>query len=220
MELNIRMEKKADFRWVEVLTRDAFWNVYVPGCMEHYLVHKLRKSKDFIPELSMVAELDGQVVGHIAYTRASLTGADGACREVLCFGPLSVRPSRQKTGIGSALIRTSLRRAKELGYKAVCIMGNPAYYSRFGFRCGERFEVTTADGRYAPALQVLELVPGALAEGGCFKESPDFDIDMEGFGAFEAKFEPRKPGHTLSQDTFAVLSGLMYHIGDTGYLTD
>ena len=118
----IRRETQEDYRRVEELTRRAFWNLYVPGCSEHYLAHILRDHADFIPELDLVAELEGSIIGNIMYTKASLTDEDGTEKPILTFGPISVLPEYQRQGCGKALIEASFRKAAELGYDVVVKM--------------------------------------------------------------------------------------------------
>ena len=112
----IRNEIETDYKIVEDVTRKAFYNVYSPGCMEHYLVHVMRGHEDFVPELDFVAELDGQVIGNIMYTKAKLTDENGTEKEILTFGPVSILPEYQRNGYGKMLIEHSAQRALELGY--------------------------------------------------------------------------------------------------------
>ena len=135
MMLNIRNERESDYKNVEDITRKAFYNVYVPGCMEHYLVHIMRGHEDFIPELDFVIEVDGQTVGNIMYTKSKLTDEGGTEKEIVTFGPVSILPKYQRKGYGKMLIEHSLKRAAELGYEAVVIMGSPANYVGSGFLC-------------------------------------------------------------------------------------
>ena len=116
--MNIRLEQPGDYRAVENLTREAFWNVYRPGCMEHCVLHKLRQDPCFVPELSYVLEEEGQILAHIAYAKGRLRTPQGETRDLLLFGPVSVDPSRQKQGYGSRLIRFTLEKAAELGDEA------------------------------------------------------------------------------------------------------
>ena len=104
MDLIIRNEKINEYRAVEELTRETFWNLYVPGCSEHFVVHNLRNSTDFIPELDFVAQRESRIIGHIVYTRGIIKDNQGAENEVISFGPVSVLPPFQKQGVGSALI--------------------------------------------------------------------------------------------------------------------
>jgi len=162
VNLTIRNEKQEDCRTVEELVREAFWNLYVPGCNEHYMLHNLRMSDDLIPELGFVAEKEGQIVGQIAYSRGIVKGKGADDKEVITFGPVSVLPAFQKRGIGSALIIHTINLARDMGYPAICIYGDPRYYSRFGFRCAEKYDIKTADDKFAVALQALELKQGVL----------------------------------------------------------
>lgn len=213
--MKIRPEMEKDYRKVEEVTREAFWNLYFPGCVEHFLIHELRKGKDFIKELSLVAEEKGKILGHIAYTKGIIKTEDGKDIPAVCFGPVSVLPQYQKKGIGRALIKISLAKAAELGHKIVCIMGDPRYYSQFGFRSAERFEIKTADGYYAAALMALELVPGELEKAaGRFVETPDFDVDTDKFQEFEKHFPEKEKAETPSQKDFQIISGLRYKTGE------
>lgn len=204
LPIELRPERPGDFRAVEALTRNAFWNHFVPGCSEHYLAHILRDSPDFVPELDYVALHGGQVVGNIMYTRAKILLDRGGEREVLCFGPLSVDPAFQRQGVGSALVRRTAGLARELGHGAVLILGDPDYYSRLGFVPAERYGIGTAEDVYIPSLQALVLRPGALADGGGrFMESESFRMDPAEAAAFERGFPPREKLSGLpSQERF------------------
>jgi predicted N-acetyltransferase YhbS len=211
MELTIRNERKNENRTVEELTREAFWNIYVPGCTEHFLVHKMRDSADFISELDLVAELDGKLIGNIVYTHATIIDSDGKTDKVICFGPISVLPAYQRQGVGSALIKYSLDKAKKLGFTAVCIYGDPRYYSRFGFRCAERYDITNSAGKFAVALMAFELVPGALKGiSGRFVESEVYEVAEDSFQIYENTFPPKNKAVTESQTEFKILASLVY----------
>lgn len=115
-KVNIRNEKPEDYEIVERITREAFYNMYIPGCVEHYLVHTMRGHEDFIPELDFVLEYNGEVIGNIMYTKAKLVDENGEEKEILTFGPLCVLPRYQRKGYGKMLIEYSSRQAVELGY--------------------------------------------------------------------------------------------------------
>jgi putative acetyltransferase len=211
MDLIIRREQKNEYRTVEELTREAFWNLYVPGCSEHFCLHRMRDSSDFIPELDFVAELDGKVIGNIVYTRGKVINDAGKNCEVISFGPLSVMPAYQRQGVGSALIQYSLDKAVSLGFPAVFIYGDPRYYSRFGFRCAERYDITNSEGKFAVALMALELVPGALRKiSGRFIESEAYKVDEDDFQKYEDTFPPKDKAATESQIEFKILASLAY----------
>lgn len=195
MNIEIRRETEKDYDEVENLTREAFWDVYQPGCDEQLLAHKLRQVEAFIPELDLVANLEGRIVGNIMYSKAKIVDETGAGHELLTFGPLSVLPSHQKMGIGSRLVNLSLEMAKEMGFTAVVIFGSPAYYHRFGFLNAEKYHITSSDGENFEAFMALELYEGALRGiTGKFYEDPVFQIDKAEAEAFDKKF-PYKEKH-------------------------
>lgn len=205
-ELIIRPEGQADHTHVEHLTREAFWNKNVPGCDEHYLVHTLRLHPAFMPELDYVAEKDGVVVGNIMYAKTGIHTSSEVDVEVLTFGPVSVLPALQGTGIGSKLIRYTLALARDMSYSAVVIYGDHDYYCRFGFIPAEEFGIKTADGWFSPALQVLELIPGALdGISGCFDEGAAYHIDPEAAAEFDTRFPFKEKAETPSQEMFKEL---------------
>jgi putative acetyltransferase len=211
MDLVIRNERENECRPVEELTREAFWNVYVPGCNEHFCLHNMRSSDDFIPELDFVAELAGRLVGNIVYTCAQLVSDERATNKIICFGPVSVLPAFQKQGIGSALIIHSINIARSMGYPAICIYGDPRYYSRFGFRCAEKYDIKTADGKYAVGLLALELRQSALNNmPGRFIESTAFNVDESKFVEFDSTFPYQEKTETDSQREFKLLASLSY----------
>jgi len=212
MDLIIRPERADDYLVVEELTREAFWNLHVPGCDEHFVLHNLRKCPAFIPELDLVAEKDGTIVGHIVYSASMIVDNEANVKhEVITFGPVSVLPSMQRQGIGSALIKHSLARAKQMGFPAVCIYGDPRYYSKFGFRCTEKFDIKTANGKFAVALLALELRAQALQNvRGRFYEDPAFDVNQDEFDVFEKTFAPKEKKETDTQLEFRLLAGLTY----------
>jgi putative acetyltransferase len=131
--LIIRIETPADYAASENLTREAFWNVYRPGCTEHYVLHTFRGRPDFIPELSLVMELDGKLIGHVMYVRSGIHSGDGRTIPIMTFGPISIAPEYQRQGYGTVLLRESMRRAELLGAGAIAIEGNIGFYGKSGF---------------------------------------------------------------------------------------
>lgn len=187
--LIIRQENEKDYFEVEYMTKKAFWNKYVPGCNEHYLVHKIRESEDYIPELSRVAEIDGEIVGTIMYSKAYVT--DGINKiEVLTFGPLCVEPSYQNKGIGGVLLETTMELARKSGYKAIIIFGEPGYYPKHGFKTCDNFNITTRDSKNFDAFMGIELVKDGLkGVQGKFYESEVFEnLSNEKVDEFDKKF--------------------------------
>lgn len=205
--LNIRNERESDYKNVEDITRKAFYNVYVPGCMEHYLVHIMRGHEDFIPELDFVIEVDGQIVGNIMYTKAKLTDEAGAEKEIVTFGPVSILPKYQRKGYGKMLIEHSLKRAAELGYEAVVIMGSPANYVGSGFQCCRKYNICVEKEKYPAAMLVKELKPGALdGKLWFYSDSPVMNVDEREAQAFDDGLEKMEKKWMPSQEAFYIMS--------------
>ena len=129
--MTIRLETPADYREVENLTREAFWNVYRPGCTEHYVLNRYRKSPDFIPELDFVMEEDGQLIGHVMFSKAELVLPDGTRKPSWTFGPISIHPDYKRKGYGLRLLNYSLEQAREMGVGFLCMEGNIDFYKHF-----------------------------------------------------------------------------------------
>jgi predicted N-acetyltransferase YhbS len=192
MDYKLRTERPGDERAVECLTREAFWDVYKPGCNEHYIVHILRGSNAFIKELSIVAESDAGIVGHVLLTRAYVEGEAGERHEVLCLGPISVLPALQRQGIGKLLMREAKHKARKLGYLGILLYGNPVYYERFGFINAKAYNITTADGQNFDPFMAHELSTGSLkAVCGRFFYDDAFHANQACVEKFDALF-PKK----------------------------
>ena len=202
--LKLRLETPSDYRAVETLTREAFWNHHGPGCEEHYLAHILRNAEAFIPELDIVAEWNGAIVGNIMYTKAAIALDAGGTTPVISFGPVSVLPEFQRQGVGKALILHTLGLAARMGFTAVLIYGDPAYYSRVGLVAAEQYGIATEGNQYHGALQAYELQPGALSNArGRFVESADFQLTPADVEAYDRNFPwKEKISGTPSQKRF------------------
>jgi len=192
----IRLETPADFSAVERLTYRAFQTMTYPDgsrdpyVSEHYLIHVMRGSPAFLPELDFVGEIDGEIVAHIAYTRSKVVRPDGSELETITFGPVSVKAELHGKRLGTEIIQYSLNQARELGYGAVLITGHPSYYPRFGFRRAGDFGITPPDptGIFDGAFMALELIPGYLGVvGGIWYEDEVFHIDESACKAFRLK---------------------------------
>lgn len=205
--ITIRQEKPADYEAVETLVREAFYNMYIPGCVEHYLVHLMRDHEDFVPALDLVAEEDGTIVGQIMYTKATLTDEAGTVKEILTFGPLAVAPAHQRQGIGKALIARSFALAQAMGVEAVVIFGSPSNYVSSGFVSCKKHRVTTPEGRHPAAMMVRELVPGALAgHTWIYRDSPVMAVSEEAAARYDAMLPPMEKHWQPSQEEFYILS--------------
>ncbi|MCI9478011.1 MAG: N-acetyltransferase [Lachnospiraceae bacterium] len=205
--LKIRNETEADYKTVEELTRKAFYNMYVPGCVEHYLVHIMRNHEDFIRELDFVLELDGQVIGNIMYTKARLVDEEGRKKEILTFGPLSVLPEYQRKGYGKMLMEHSFAQAAKLGYDVIVIFGSPANYVSSGFQCCKKYNVCLENKKFPAAMMVKELKEGALdGRTWFYYDSPVMRIDEEEAGRYDDGLEKMEKTHRASQEEFYIMS--------------
>jgi len=203
----IRNEEKADYNKVEEITRKAFYNVYVPGCDEHYLVHIMRGHEDFVPELDFVMEIDGNIIGNIMYTKATLTDKEGNEKKILTFGPLCILPEYQRMGYGKMLMEYSFEKAREIGYDTIVIYGSPANYVSSGFKSCKKYKVHTEEGKYPTAMMVKELIPNALKDKEwIYKDSPVMQIDEKSAEIFDNKLEKMDKKHQASQEEFYILS--------------
>lgn len=200
MKLQIRNTFEQDFRTTEDITREAFWDVYKPGCDEHMVLHQLRKSKEYIKELDFVALLNDKIIGHIISSKARVIDAGEKEHEVLCVGPLCVLPEFQKQGIGSELMKRSISTAKYLGFRGMILFGNPDYYHRFGFKNAAEYRITTKDNQNFEAFMALELRDEGLSTlTGKFYEDNAFEIKSKALEEFEHNFPHREKHITGTQ---------------------
>ena len=206
MNINIRLETADDYSSVERLTRDAFWNLYMPGCDEHYLCHILRDHKDFIKELDFVAEIDGKVIASIMYSKSFLISDDNEKVEIVSFGPLCVHPEYQRKGIGTALIEKTKKIVEKMKIPAIVIYGDPHNYCKHGFRNGIDYKVTDMDGEYPLGLLVLELQQNFFG-GKKWKaqQSDVFKYNQEEAIEFDKIFEKKEKKIQYSQELFKIL---------------
>lgn len=174
----IRNIKNEDLREVEFVARKAFWNLNMPGCDEHYIIHRLWNSDDCVPELSMLAEYENKIVGSILYAKAKIKTSNAEL-DALTFGPLSVDPAIQKKGIGKQLLKKSMEKAKLLGFSSILICGVPTYYPKYGFITADKFGITMPDGTNFDAFMGIELIKGSLhGINGKFYEPSVYRADV------------------------------------------
>lgn len=203
----IRNETPDDYREVEEMIKKAFWNLSVPGCNEHYFAHQVRKSEDFIPELDLVLEDDGKIIGNIIYVRAKLVADDGAEKDILSFGPFTIHPDYQRKGYGRKLLERSFEIASGLGYDTIAIWGNPENYACYGFKNCKRYDVRLEKDVYPVALMVKVLDEKALTNKSWrYEESPAHQLDESGFEEFDSSFEQMEKGYKYTQELFYIYS--------------
>lgn len=194
--ITIRPETESDNRAVENLTREAFWNVYRPVCMEHYVLHCFRADPAFVPELDLVMELDGTLTGHIMYARSEIACSDGRALPIMTFGPISLAPEYKRQGYGKCLLDYSMEKAKEMGAGALAITGNILFYGKSGFVPAKSKGIRYADDPDASYLLIKELTPGFLSGiSGTYKDPEGYFVcerDPDGFAQFEATFPEKE----------------------------
>ena len=206
MEIILRQEEEKDYKIVEELTREAFWNHHVPGCDEHLLIHNIRKTKEFIKELDFVALYNNKIVGNIVYVKTKITN-NNTEYNVITFGPVSVLPEYQNKGIGSKLINHTIKLSQEMGFTAIIIYGDPEYYKRFGFKESKNYRITNIDKKFPAALLVLELYPNSLnGIEGVFEEGNAYEVNKEEIEKFDKGFSTKEKGYSKTQEKFNELS--------------
>ena len=205
--IQIRNEDEKDYEKVEKITRKAFWNLYIPGCNEHYLVHVMRFHEDFLPELDLVIEVDHQIIGNIMYTKAKLVDDAGEEKEILTFGPVCILPEYQRKGYGKQLMEYSFERAAALGYDVIVIFGNPNNYVSRGFKSCKKYNVCLENGTYPSAMMVKELKPDVLdGRKWVYYDSPVMKIDEQEAERFDEGLERLEKKIQPSQEEFYIHS--------------
>ncbi len=192
----IRLERKEEYRAVEELVREAFWNVYRPGCSEHYVIHVLRDDPAFVKELDFVMEQDGNLIGQNMFMRTIIEADDGRTIPVLTMGPIGITPELKGKGYGKALLDYSLEKAAETGAGAVLFEGNIGFYGKSGFDYAGKFGIRYHDlpeDADASFFLCKELIPGYL-DGitGVYQTPQGYYVKDEDVEAFDKGFPPRK----------------------------
>lgn len=192
----IRLEKKEDYRNTEELVRETFWNIYRPGCLEHYVLHVLRNDPAFVPELDFVMEKDGALIGQNMFMRAEIKADDGRSIPIMTMGPIGILPKFKRQGYGKKLLDYSLEKAATMGAGAVCFEGNILFYGKSGFRYASEFGIRyhgLPEGADASFFLGRELIPGYLDSiTGEYATPQGYFVDEAKAEAFDATFPPRE----------------------------
>ena len=202
----IRPEAPGDYRAVEELTRESFWNVYRPGCMEHYVLHCLRSDPAFVPELDHVMEINGEIMGQIVFVRAEVECDDGRRIPVMTFGPICIAPRYKRQGYGKILLDTVMEKAAAMGTGALVTEGNILFYGKSGFAPAKTMGIRYADDPEAEYLIAKELQPGFLTGvSGVYRDPAGYfacETDPAAFERYEATFpkkeKQKRPGQLFS----------------------
>ena len=197
--LVIRNERKEDHRAVEKLVRESFWNVYRPGCLEHYVLHKLRDDPAFVKELDLVMEKDGELIGQNIFMRAAIQADDGREIPIMTMGPICIANAFKRQGYGKKLLEESLRRAAECGCPALCFEGNIKFYGTCGFTYAREFGIRYHDlpeGADDSFFLCRELIPGYLdGVTGVYAPPRGYfaaEQNPEEFETFDKTFPPKQ----------------------------
>ena len=192
----IRNETIDDHRAVEHLVRESFWNVYRPGCSEHYVIHVLRDDPAFVPELDLVMEQDGRLIGQNMFMKTVIEADDGRTVPVLTMGPIGIIPELKRKGYGKRLLDESLVRATAMGFGAVLFEGNIGFYGKSGFDYARKFGIRYHDlpeGADDSFFLCRELIPGYLdGVTGVYQTPPGYYVDDADVAAFDAAFPPKE----------------------------
>ena len=195
-DIIIRLEKKVEYREVEKLVRESFWNVYKPGCSEHYVLHVLRDDPAFVKELDFVMEKDGRLIEQNVFMRTVINADDGRDIDVLTMGPICIAPELKRKGYGKLLLNYSLEKAAEMGFGAVLFEGNIDFYGKSGFDYARKFGIRYHDlpeGADDSFFLCKELIPGYL-EGitGVYQTPQGYYVDDSDVETFDKDFPPKK----------------------------
>ncbi|MBQ6776485.1 MAG: N-acetyltransferase [Synergistaceae bacterium] len=192
----IRLERKEEHREVENLIRESFWNVYRPGCYEHYLIHTLRNDPAFVPELDFVMEKDGVLIGQNMFMRAVINSDDGREIPIMTMGPICVAPNYKRQGYGKKLLNYSLEKAAGLGCGALCFEGNILFYGKSGFTYASEFGIRyhgLPEGADASFFLCRELIPGYLRDiSGEYSTPKGYFLNEQEVEEFDRQFPPKK----------------------------
>ena len=192
----IRLERKEAHAKVENLVREAFWNVYRPGCLEHYVLHQMRDAEDFVPELNFVLEKDGEIIGQNVFAKAKITADDGREIPIMTMGPICIAPEYKRQGYGKILLDYSLEKAAEFGAGALCFEGNIDFYGKSGFTFASEFGIRyhgLPEGEDASFFLCKELIPGYL-DGitGEYATPQIYFVDEAEADVFDQRFPDKK----------------------------
>lgn len=191
-DYTIRLERKEEHREVETLVREAFWNVYRPGCLEHYVLNRLRNDPAFVRELDFVMEMDGKIIGQNMFMRATISADDGGDIPIMTMGPICIAPQYQKQGYGKLLLDYSLEKAAELGCGALCFEGNIGFYGKSGFDYAKNFGLRyhgLPEDADASFFLCKELLPGYLdGVTGVYAPPAGYFVDEQEAEDFDRQF--------------------------------
>lgn len=195
-DYEIRLEKNIEHRETEIVIRESFWNVYRPGCYEHFIMHKLRESEDFVEDLNFVLVKNHRIIGQVAFVKSSIKTADNNEIFTLTMGPVCIMPAFQRQGYGKILIDFATKKAAELGFCAILIEGNIDFYKNCGFDFARNFGLRykgISEGDDDSFFLCKELIPGFLTGFSGIYESPKvYEVSKEEVEKFDKGFPEKE----------------------------
>lgn len=195
-EYIIRLERQEEYREVENMVRESFWNVYRPGCLEHYVLNQLRNDDAFVPELDFVMKKDGKLIGQNMFMRAVIKADDGRDIPIMTMGPICITPELKRHGYGKILLDYCVQKAAELGCGALCFEGNIDFYGKSGFTYASNFGIRyhgLPEGEDASFFLCKELIPGYFSEiTGEYATPKGYFVDQAEAEEFDRLFVPKE----------------------------
>lgn len=208
----IRNERQEEYRQVENLVRESFWNIYTPGCTEHYVLHCYRDNPDFIPQLDFVMEKEGKLIGQVIFSKAELILQDGTSLPSWTFGPICIHPDYKRKGYGLRLLNYALEKAREMGIGFLCMEGNIDFYKLAGFQLASNYGIHYHDmppGEDAPFFLAQELIPDWLrshnVSSAIYSPPKGYFVafeNPEAFEEYERSFAPKEKLRLPGQLTY------------------
>lgn len=192
-DFTIRRETEKDYFNTENLVRESFWNVYKPGCAEHFVLHVLRDCPDFIGDLDFVMEKDGKLIGQVVFVKSHIDLTSGEKFPIATFGPIGIAPEYKRQGYGAALLSYAMEQAEKQGIGALAICGNELFYGTLGFKKAKDFGICYADDPEADYFLIKELIPGFLnGINGSYSDPKEYFVSDDDVEEFDKQFPPKQ----------------------------
>ncbi len=194
--IEIRLVRENEYKEVENVVRNSFWNVFRPGCVEHFILHKARENNWLVRALDYCITKDDKIIGHIMYSHANILLDNGFDKDILVLGPVCILPEEQRKGYGQKLVQTTLSLALKYGYSAVAVVGNPKFFEKLGFEPAKNFNLYYSKldrNKPTPFFLVKELQTGFFDDTSAdFEPSEVFAVTMDEVENFDKEFETKQ----------------------------
>lgn len=192
--MEIRLEKRTDYKEVELLVREAFWNIYRPGCYEHLIIHNLRHDSSFIPQLDYIIEEDNKIIAQIAYSTNDICVDGKKTETAVTLGPVCVHPDYQRRGYGTKIIEYTLEKARQMDIPYVFTVGDEKFYNRFGFEDASNYEIQFNDIEEETPFFMIKVLDEDKIDNfnAVYRDNKCFSVDKDELESFDKKFPPKK----------------------------